>query len=141
MLLLAFLSSACSTKDVQKLERIDLTQKTMTVPVSSAGLVGKLKTMLREEGWSLIVYQGPTVTEGTIGSETHTEQQGKFATRYRLVTTWSHTDGFGWYYDFSVVIIDNNTGAEALTISGNHGLGANIVKSLRDALLSQSKGP
>jgi hypothetical protein len=135
--LLMLIFASCSTKSVQKMERIDYTQKTITVPPGSNGLIGKIKTMLREDGWTLVVYRGPKITEGSVASEVHVEERRKFEPRYRLLIDWSHTDGFGWYYNYDISLIDNNSGLEVLTISGNHGLGGNIVKVLQNSLSSR----
>lgn len=124
MSLLAMLVAlaGCASHDVRVYSSIDGTNKTVTVPPGGGALIGKLKQTLAHEGWKMVVYDGPTVMEGTMGSHTSLKEYDTFNTRYRLSVSEKQFDvclkGFSpdIYYDISMV--DTKTGAEVFTVSG-----------------------
>jgi len=137
--LLAFLGG-CATHNVQLYGPVDISNKTVTVPPGSEGLKGKLKQALANDGWKLVVYRGPSVTEGEIGERTKIEQYDTFNSRYRLVVS-SYQNGLclitpAIKYDIS--FIDNKSGAEVFTING-FGCEPDAVEKFMNALHGKDK--
>ncbi len=114
--------SACVQYDVDRYEFIDLTDKSMTVPVGSKGLKGKLKKALIDDAWKLAVYKGATVTTGAVGANTNAQTYEKFLTKYRLRVSSKMVDlcfpSFTPLLDYDISVINNNNGMEAFTMSG-----------------------
>ncbi|MCX8519749.1 MAG: hypothetical protein ORN21_06415, partial [Methylophilaceae bacterium] len=122
IILLCLLLVGCATTDVQKYSAIDTKDKSITVPVGSEGLKGKLKQWLITDGWKLFVDKGPQVIQGEANEKFKLEKYDTFNTRYRLLvkSNWLGIclNGTNYVvYDLSVV--DNKTGAEAFTMSGD----------------------
>src|SRR3546814_389753 len=84
MLCLSLTLTACMSSNVQQLGYIDISDKSVTVPIGSGLLIGELKKSLREQGWKLSVDHGPRVTQGTVGETTRLESFSTLKTRYRL---------------------------------------------------------
>ena len=116
------LLTGCPTMPtVQKYEAIDTSNKTMTVPFGSQGLIGKIKDLLSKKGWKLSVYQGPDVTEGQMGEKTKLKSYNTFNTRYTLLirqNLYDHCLNFEGAYVYDISMVDNKTGSEVLTMSG-----------------------
>ena len=139
---IAFLLVGCATHDVQLYTPIDTSNKTVTVPPGSGGLKGKLKQALANDGWNLVVYKGPSVTEGEIGEKTRIEQYDTFKSRYRLIASSYQFDlcinGFTPAITYDISFIDNKSGAEAFTINGR-GCEPDVVEKFMHALRGQDK--
>jgi hypothetical protein len=118
--LLALLTG-CQTTRLRSYGAFDLTNKTITVP-PGGGLTGALKDALVENGWQIVAYRGPTITRGSIGSETNLETFKSFKTRYTLFASWNEFDVcvpfFDPAYAYDVAIVDNSSGTEVLSLSG-----------------------
>lgn len=99
----------------------------MTVPPGSSLLLGPIKEGLTKEGWKLVVDHGPDVVIGSVGEKTNLASGNTFLTRYRLLIHQTQValcfprGKPEVRYDLSV--IDNRTGAEVLTESGDSCLG------------------
>lgn len=133
--LLAFLGG-CATHDVQLYGPVDTSNKTVTVPPGSEGLKGKLKQALANDGWKLVVYRGPSVTEGEVGEKTKIEQYDTFNSRYRLIASSYQFDlclNFTPAIKYDISFIDNKSGAEVFTINGR-GCEPDAVEKFMDAL-------
>lgn len=131
----AFLSS-CAAHDAQLYQAIDTSNKTVTVPAGSEGLKGKLKKALVNTGWKLVVYRGPSVTEGEVGEKTETKHYDTFNSRYRLIVSSYEYDvclNFTPAITYDISFIDNKSGAEAFTMNG-HGCESDVVKKFMNAL-------
>lgn len=132
----AMLLVGCST--VRVYESVDPSAKTITVP-PGGGLTGAIKQGLAKDGWKIIVYRGPQVTQGTTGDQTRLERFNTFNTRYALFVTWRQFDvcmfqgPFDPAYAYDISVVDNQTSQEVLTVSGRGCEGA-IVEKLRGAL-------
>ena len=87
-----FFLSGCATINFQRYSDIDLSEKTVTVPLGGGGLAGDLKKTLQESGWKLFVDKGPDVVEGAMGERTKLEAYNTFNTRYRLRVESNQTD-------------------------------------------------
>lgn len=133
----------CATHNVQRYGTIDNSEKTVTVPVGSAGLTGKLKQVLASDGWKLVVYRGPSVTEGNIGEKTRIEQYNTFNSRYRLIASYNQYDlclNFTPAITYDVSFIDNKSGAEIFTINGK-GCESGVVETFTDTLRGSKRSP
>ena len=115
----------CAHSNLQNYAAIDLSQKTVTVPPGGAGLTGKLKQILTEQGWRLSIYRGPSVVEGDLGSKTKLKSYDTFNARYRLYVRFAQSrdfcinNGQPCYIFFDVSFIDNETGSEVFTLEGS----------------------
>jgi len=130
-----FLTS-CTSHNLQIYSNIDKNNKTITVPPGSKGLKGKLKKVLSEEGWKLVVYRGPSITEGTLGEKTTIKQYDTFNTKYLLVVVSKQFDiclnlSPAIIYDIS--LIDNTSGMEVFTLDGK-GCESEVIKKFKNAL-------
>ena len=121
VLLALLLLSACVSADMREYGKVDLTEKTITVP-PGGGLVAELKDILNKQGWKSVVYRGPDVTEGRGGENVNLKTYNTFNTRYRLLLTASrfdtclgHMDGA---YQYNMSMIDNKTGQEVMVMGG-----------------------
>ncbi len=126
----------CATHNVQLYGYIDKNNKTVTVPPGSDGLKGKLKQALSQDGWKLLVYRGPSVTEGEIGEKTKVQQYDTFNTKYRLVVSSYQYDGclnFTPAIRYDISFIDNVSGTEVFTINGD-GCEPDVVEKFKNAL-------
>ncbi len=116
------LLASCMSPDVEKYAEIDKNQKTITVPPGSSVLKGPLKKILKENGWKMYVYSGPSVTEGTIGQRTRLSNYKTFKSRYYLYVAYRYYDicvmPYSRYGDYEIVMVDNKNGAEIFTIAG-----------------------
>jgi hypothetical protein len=133
--------SGCATHNAQLYGSIDSSNKTVTVPPGSEGLKGKLKQALVSDGWRLVVYQGPSVTEGTTGEKTKIAQYDTFNSRYRLIASSHQIDlclNFTPLIKYDLSFIDNKSGTEVFTINGR-GCEADAVEKFLSALRGQDK--
>lgn len=136
--LLVFLVG-CARHNVQTYSAVDSSNKTVTVPSGSEGLKGKLKQALTKDGWNLVVYRGPSVTEGEVGEKTKIEQHDTFKSRYRLIVSSYQYDlclNFTPAISYDISFIDNTSGAEVFTISGR-GCEPSVVKQFMKAVQSK----
>ena len=139
MFLLATLAvlAGCATHNVQVYSRIDTSDKTITVQPGGEGLNGKLKQALAKDGWKMVVYGGPAVTEGTLGDKTKLKQYDSFNSRYQLVVASNQFDicfkGLAPDITYDISMIDTKTGSEVLTINGK-GCEPDAVNAFMDAL-------
>jgi len=118
--MLAFVASACAS-NVQQYTAVDLSERSMTVPPGGAGLTGHVKRLLAEAGWELVIYEGPRVTRGQLGPNTNLETSDTFNSRYNLIINWRAIDlciNLQRQISYDISLIDNTTGAEAITMSG-----------------------
>lgn len=98
---------------------LDLSIKTMTVPPGGGVLIGSIKAALVNDGWKLIVYRGPTVTEAEPGQLT---QFDTFHTRYQFFVRRPQAVDrclnrkLDPLVRYDISLIDNKTGMEALTL-------------------------
>ena len=122
--------SACAT-NMQSYSRIDQSNKTITVPAGASGLKGKLKKVLSDNGWKMMIYRGPQVVEGSSGKNTHLQKYDTFNSRYKLAVESVRVDLCMTKYDISV--IDNNDGSEAFALAG-YGCEAVAVKAFTKAI-------
>ena len=136
LLALALLSMGCMSYRVRTFERVDNSDRTITVP-PGGGLTGAVKEALAKEGWKITVYRGPEVTEGALGERTRLERGGTFTTRYAMFLRWNQYDVcvpmFDPAYNYAVSVVDNKNGSEVLTLSGR-GCEGRIVDKLVEAL-------
>jgi len=140
-LFLVICVTGCMSYSVQTFGTFDSTQKTITVPAGGKSLNGKIKNMLRSEGWRLLVDRGPRVTEGQLGEETKLQEYDSFNSRYRLALSYHWIDislRFQDIYSHDISLIDNETGAEVITLSGE-GEEDVIVEKLRAAIRQNTK--
>lgn len=115
------LLSACVSADMRQYGKVDLTQKTITVP-PGGGLVAELKDILNKQGWKFVVDRGPDVIEGRNSESVKLMSYNTFNTRYRLMlsatrfdTCLGHMDGA---YNYNMSVIDNKTGQELMVMGG-----------------------
>jgi hypothetical protein len=136
------LLAGCATQEVQLYEPIDISNKTVMVQPGSEGLKGKLKQALAKDGWKLVVYRGPSITEGEIGEKTKLEHYDTFNARYRLLATSSQLDvcfkGFTPEIQYDISLIDNNSGSEVFTINGR-GCEPDVVDKFMNTLRGSNK--
>jgi hypothetical protein len=139
LLVACLLLMGCSHVNIQKYQRIDHNDKSITVPTGGAGLTGKLKRALATKGWRTSVADGPTITEGRTGERTFLKTYDTSVTRYSLRTEWSQYDFRIWDFDpmyhFDISVLDNKTGAEVLTASGSHSekvIASRFIKALEE---------
>jgi len=137
LLLLTLFISGCVTS-IEKYQAIDPNQKTITVPAGSFGLLGLLKSSLARDGWKMVVHNGETLTEGTVGRTVSLKTyDNPNKTRYLLKVNQGQeaiviSNESAWYsYDISVV--DTLTGSEVLTYSGQ-GYGGGIALKFEEAM-------
>lgn len=122
ILILAFFISGCATHYTERYEDIDIQNKTVTVLPGSRGLKGSLKKALSRNGWELVVYRGPSVTEGKLGTDTRIEHYGTFKSKYRLIVSSRQYDlcfNFTPKLNYEISFINNHSGSEAFTIHGS----------------------
>jgi hypothetical protein len=117
----------CQTNTISQQSQFDPTDRTMTVPPGSSLLLGPIKEGLVKAGWKLVVDRGPDLVTGTVGENTNLASSNTFLTRYRLLIKQTQVALCfprarpEVRYDLSVV--DNRTGEEVLTESGDSCLG------------------
>ena len=134
-LMSAVLLTAC-TSSLRTFEAVDSSNKTITVP-PGGGLTGAVKEALANDGWKIVVYRGPEVTQRGAGDPTRLERFKTFKTRYALFIQWRQVDigcaFFGPGYSFDISMVDNDTSTEVLTLTGR-GCEGGVVDKFRDAL-------
>lgn len=135
---LTFLAG-CATHNAQLYGSVDTSNKTVTVPPGSEGLKGELKQVMVNDDWKLVVYRGPSVSEGNVGETTKIEHYDTFNSRYRLIAS-SHQIDMCFknftpspWIEYDVSFIDNKSGAEVFTISGR-GCEVDAVEEFVNAL-------
>jgi hypothetical protein len=143
LLVLLTVTAGCASHNVQVYSQIDRTDKTITVPAGAQGLKGKLKQALTADGWKMVVYGGPSVTEGETGAKTKLEQYDTFNSRYQLTVSSEQFDmcikGLSPDIIYDISIIDTKTGAEVLTVNGK-GCEPDAVKAFVRALHGNMDG-
>ena len=117
----------CQTNNISQQSRFDPTEHTMTVPPGSSLLLGPIKEGLIKAGWKLVVDRGPDMVTGTVGETTNLASSNTFLTRYRLLI---HQTQVALCFPrarpevrYDLSVIDNRTGEEVLTESGDSCLG------------------
>lgn len=139
--LLVLITSGCANHEIQKYQKIDLTEKTIMVEPGASGLKGKLKQELSNSGWTFAVDRGSIVTEGNTKDQIKLETYNTFKTRYRLYVKsnqydWCITGSAAIYYDISVV--DNTSGSEVFTMNGD-GCEKDVVKQFSETINGKVK--
>lgn len=143
--ILAMLSvlAGCASHNVQVYSQVDPANKTITVPPGAGGLKGKLKQALANDGWKMVVYGGPSVTEGETGAKTRLEQYDTFNSRYQLSVSSEQFDlcikGLSPDIIYDISVIDTKSGAEVLTVNGK-GCEPDAVKAFIRALRGKMSG-
>ena len=133
---LIFVLASCASHDAVVYKSIDLSEKSITVPIGSRGLKGGIKKALASEGWNLVVDKGPSVTQGSLGEDTNLSNYDTFNSRYRLLVTSAWIDvclNLSPFISYDVVVIDNSAGAEAFTLSGR-GCENDVIDKFMQAL-------
>ena len=122
---LSLLLGGCTQFQIntQKYSSFDVRDKSITVPTGSEGLRGKVKQVLSDDGWKLMVDKGPNILEGRMSESVKLESYGTFNTRYRMSIKSNQIDlcmGFpiSPLLRFDISIVDNKTGSEVMTMSG-----------------------
>ena len=133
--------TGCMSYNVQTFGEFDPEQKTITVHAGGKSLNGKIKNMLRTEGWQLIVDRGPRITEGEFGEKTKLQEYDSFNSRYRLALAYRRMDislRLQVIYSYDISLIDNKTGTEVITLSGK-GEEDVIVDKLKAAIKDNTR--
>ena len=141
-ILLFILTGCVSPPESRSYTKIDLTEKSITVPPGSDGLKGLLKDVLINEKWSMVVDSSLEATEGEAKEKVNLLSRKVYQTRYYLFVksnviddciefTSSNTPSK--YYRFDVSIIDTKSNTETLTMSGKS-CSSQIVKDFRNHL-------
>lgn len=122
------LTGCISNPELRSYSRIDLSEKSITVPPGSDGLKGILKDALSDERWTLVVDSSVEITEGEARESVKLKTKRVHQTRYYLQVASRQVDVClldlesksltSKLYRFDVSIIDTKTGAETLTMSG-----------------------
>ncbi len=118
---IAILLAACSNYKMSIITPLDRSDKTITIQAGAAGLKGKIKDTLRQEGWKIRTDAGPTKTTGAVGGDVDLQTSTTFRTRYRMAIDSRRIDTCipsGPLYVFEMAVIDNDTGDEILTMDG-----------------------
>ena len=128
--LFALAAAACGT-DVRRHGTIDQSAKVMVVPAGGEGLLGGVKDGLRQDGWTLVVGRGSVRSDPAPGALLRPD----IPPRYSLSIEATRIDSCitSQLYAYSIAVIDNESGTEVLTLSGNE-CGLTIVRKLREAL-------
>jgi hypothetical protein len=129
----AVLLSGCTTSHLRTYDKVDPSNKTVTVPVGGGTLTRALKDALVEDGWKLAVYRGPEITRGEMGDNTNLERFKTFRTRYTLFINGRRDAALSTYFIYDISMVDNNTGTELVTLTGRGFVGG-IVDKFREAL-------
>lgn len=119
-----FLISCTTTADY--LSDFEIKEKTITVPPGNRGIIGDIKRSFRDNGYELFVHRGPTVTRGTIGSDTMIETGNTFLSNFTLYYSDRVIDTclVDNMYTYDLSIVDNTTGKEVFTANGSDCAGA-----------------
>ncbi|WP_353220645.1 hypothetical protein [Salinisphaera sp. S4-8] len=136
ILIAAVMLAGCAAYDVQRYGSVDQTNKTVTVQPGGRGLNGALKQALSNEGWRLVVDRGPSITEGKFGESTRLSNYDTFNTKYRLAVSANQYDicfNLSPRINYDVSFINNQTGAEVITVSGS-GCESAVVDKFMGAL-------
>lgn len=135
------LLSACAG-NMQTYSKFDERNKTITIPYGSSGLKGGLKKALTDRGWKMTVYSGPEILEGRNGSSVRMEKYQTFNTRYTLFGNARATGPAGCfisqYFIYDIAIVDNKTGQEVMTMSGE-GCEGQVLDTFGKALDASSQ--
>jgi len=118
--------------NVDPIGTIQSSERSITVAQGGSGLLGRVKSRLRADGWKLAVDRGPEVTQGQIGEQTYLERGSTFKTRYRLdhsVDSGELAVNGDMVYRYNFSVVDNLLGEEVLTMHGR-GLGETIAERL-----------
>lgn len=118
--ILAVSLAACAT-NIQQYSNFDQSDKSITVPPGGGGLTGQIKSRLAAAGWRMVIDAGPTRTTGTVGTDVSLATADTFNSRYRLALYSDQYDlclNFQPMIRFDISVIDNRTGAEVMTMSG-----------------------
>ncbi len=86
------------------------------------GLAAELKDILRGQGWTLVVDQGPDVIEGQTSGSVKLKSYNTFNSRYRLLLRAVEFDtclSFGPALRYNLSLIDNKTGQEVMVMGGS----------------------
>jgi len=122
LLLLAFsvLSVSCATKNVTAFNKLDMSNKSITVP-AGGGALSFIKKDLKKNGWSLKIDSTSLKTTGTGGENIDQVSTIKSTTRYRMLAAFSSMQCLtcGCVRSYNISIIDNKTGEEVVTFDGH----------------------
>lgn len=123
LVIVAISLCSCAMNNLRVYGPIDTTDKTVTVPAGSRGLLGDLKDTLIKDGWKLTIDRGPAYSEdASDDGKFKVKHYDTFKTRYRLQLSSRQYDiclnaSPAIVYDLS--FIDNKTGEEVFTLNGN----------------------
>lgn len=105
----------CAHADLTVLKKVNQSEKIALIATGTYGVLGPLKTILRKNGWVLIVDSGAEKTLGKIGSETDLTTTHERHPFYRFRVFQRERDECSRY---EIVLIDNRTGQEISFIKG-----------------------
>ena len=130
--------SACMSYKVELIGTIQSSERAITITQGGHGLLGRVKSRLRADGWKIVVDGGPEVTKGQTGEQTYLERGVTFRSRYRLdyyVDDGELAVNGDMVYQYSFSVVDNEAGEEVLTMHGR-GLGETIADRLINSMRS-----
>jgi hypothetical protein len=121
IIILGLLISGCMYHKPYVYQPLDTSDKSITVPVGSAGPISEIKHYLKSTGWKTKIYGGPTRTQGEMGKNTNLKTYDTFMTRYTL---FFGSDQYDWCFNltpairYELSVVDNKSGEEAFTVNG-----------------------
>ncbi len=122
LVIFTFFIVGCATSKLIAVTSLDRTEKTITIGAGGYGLKGKIKEVLRGEGWNIVTDAGPQRTVGRVGNDVDLKTFNTFRSRYRMDIEARQYDicvpGFDPAYNYSLAVIDNQTGNEIMTLAG-----------------------
>jgi len=136
-----FLSLAvagCANIKVSQLPKSAIQEKTIAVPIGNEGVLGVVKDILRENGWTLSTHGGGSVTEGSLGGREIYLRTGSEAagTRYQLIVRqrrYSACLSGGDAYNYDVTVLDTRTRAEIVSVNGS-GCLSPVTRTLKEQI-------
>lgn len=132
------LTGGCMHHNVQNLTADRFTERSITVPQGSIGLLGPIKEEFRARGWTQRTGAGPTITR--LINDRALETFDTHNTRYKLVVVdnqYDHCLDLDRATNYEILIVDAQSGEEVLSISGR-GCQSKAVRRFREALRQRS---
>lgn len=141
VVLALFCMTGCMNHQLTSYGAIDKNAHTVSVAPGFDGLNGKLKDLLKNEGWQIVAESGAKEINAT-GAKKATHPDAPATTRYRLRVTTKQYDFCSHRadpaYRYEIAMLDNQAGDDVMTMAGS-GCEYLIVERFRNWLLTAQK--
>lgn len=136
---LLLLLTSCYSQNVSRDSYLDANNKTIVMPRGNSGVLGSMKSILKEEGWDTRVATGSVSEKTGDRTVTHINHNAKYLLWYKADYVDLEFPTFSPMYNVSVGIVENKTGVENINLEARRYTVSRFGKLFRKTLRENTK--